>query len=182
MTTDMDGQQQNGSTAFDKQQWLSHAFREYSGMMCRAANAVLRQADQAEDVVQNLFAGWMGKDLSPEVMRNPKSYLYRAARNAALDLKKSRERRKETDRVEELDIQDGRSARANDNIRDRLEGAFSGVKAHIAEILSLHYYHGYTDSEIARMLNQTRSRIASTLSRWRIGLRAANPSGALQTA
>ena len=148
-------------------------FREHYGFMYRAAYAVIGRRAEAEDVIQNLFLKLVPRELPPEIGTNPKGYLHRSAVHASLNVNRSRDRRKETDGVEELEIADTVTGRANDNVRNKLRDMFAKLKPHAVEILILHCEQGYSDAEIAELFGQSRSKIASILCRARAQLKKA---------
>src|SRR6266478_1442195 len=134
-------------------------FREHYKLMYRAANTVIDCPSQAEDVVQNLFLKFVQRPLRPEVRKNPKGYLFRAAFHEALNIRRSRKCRKETPGLEKLKIAEPGTGRANDNARDHLQEMLGKLKPHVVEILILHCEHGYSDTEIAEMLGEKRGKI-----------------------
>jgi RNA polymerase sigma factor (sigma-70 family) len=156
-----------------RKQKIEDLFLEHYNFLFRAAKAILRRKADAYDVVQELYLKCAQNDLQPEIMKNPKAYLHRAAVRAALDWKRSGKRRKEDHGVEDLEIHDASSGRANDRVRDILENIFTTFKskAEVVDILILHHNEGYSDAEIADLLGETRSKIASILSRAHAKLR-----------
>ncbi len=152
---------------------IEELFRKHYKFMYRAAKAVTRREADAEDVIQNLFLKFVQHELRPEVRANPKGYLHRAAVNAALNMIRTRNRRKETDGVEKLELAEPGAVRANDNVQDKLRDTFTELKPDVVQIVILHCEHGYSDTEIARLLGQSRSKIASILCRVRTRLKKA---------
>jgi RNA polymerase sigma-70 factor, ECF subfamily len=150
-----------------RQRILDEVFTEIYHFLFRAAKAILRRKDDACDVIQDLYLKCVERELSCNAMDNPKAYLYRMAVNKALDWKRSRKSLREDGGVEQLEIQDVSTSRANDKVRDALEDLFSKLnfKREILQILVLHHIQGFSDTEIAELLGQTRSKIASILSR-----------------
>ena len=59
-------------------------YHEYSSALVGHVRRIVGDADEAADVVQGMFVSIMEKDALRTVV-NPRSYLYRAAHNAALD-------------------------------------------------------------------------------------------------
>ncbi len=60
-------------------------FRKYYQSLCNYANSMLREIDEAEEVVQNLFSGIWEKRTELEISISLKSYLYRAVHNHCLN-------------------------------------------------------------------------------------------------
>jgi RNA polymerase sigma factor (sigma-70 family) len=150
-----------------RQRTLDEVFIEIYDFLFRAAKAILRRKDDACDVIQDLYLKCVERELSCDALDNPKAYLHRMAVNKALDWKRSRKSRKEDGDVDQLEIQDVSTSRANDKVRDALEDLFSKLhfKTEILQILILHDIQGFSDAEIAELLGKTRSKIASILSR-----------------
>jgi RNA polymerase sigma-70 factor (ECF subfamily) len=59
-------------------------FEEHYVLVCRTAYGVTGRVEDAEDVVQTLFLRLLQREKSPELLKNPKGYLYRAAVNLSL--------------------------------------------------------------------------------------------------
>jgi RNA polymerase sigma-70 factor (ECF subfamily) len=60
-------------------------FRKYYQSLCNYANSMLKEIDEAEEVVQNLFSGIWEKRTDLEISISLKSYLYRAVHNHCLN-------------------------------------------------------------------------------------------------
>src|SRR5262250_3097862 len=79
----------------DKQstQEFERIFREHSQFVYRTAYGVTGNAEDAEDVLQTIFLRLVRRDIPPNLKRNPKAYLYRAAVNVSLSTLRSRRQR-----------------------------------------------------------------------------------------
>jgi len=60
-------------------------FRKYYQSLCNYANSILKEMDEAEEIVQNLFSGLWEKRGDLEITISLKSYLYRAVHNHCLN-------------------------------------------------------------------------------------------------
>ncbi|RYU97174.1 RNA polymerase sigma-70 factor [Emticicia agri] len=60
-------------------------FRKYYQSLCNYANSMLKEMDEAEEIVQNLFSGIWEKRAELEISISLKSYLYRAVHNHCLN-------------------------------------------------------------------------------------------------
>ncbi|RFS14641.1 RNA polymerase sigma-70 factor [Emticicia sp. C21] len=60
-------------------------FRKYYQSLCNYANSMLKEIDESEEVVQNLFSGIWEKRTELEISISLKSYLYRAVHNHCLN-------------------------------------------------------------------------------------------------
>ncbi len=103
-------------------------------------------------------------------------YLHRAAVNAALDLVRSRkgkdgsfedvEPRLADDAADNPESRHGRQ-----ELRDELRRAVARLSPRASEVVSLRYFEGYRNHEIARMLGTSRTTVAVILHRARHRLR-----------
>ena len=146
-------------------------FEEHYDLTYRTAYAITRRAEDAEDVVQTIFLQLLRRDVLPDLTKNPKGYLYRAA--VSLSLKTIRSQRRYVLIANGEQIEAPGVADAGDEERmDRLLWrAIAELHESAAEILLLRYLHGYALSEIANMLHTTRSTVAVSLFRSRARLK-----------
>jgi RNA polymerase sigma-70 factor (ECF subfamily) len=128
--------------------------------------------EDAEDVLQTLFVQLLRRERPPAFEQDPKAYLYRAAVNTSLNVIRSRQRNIVSGDVDKLDDPASRRQSAReDNIREQLRAVMSELSPRSAEIFILRHVHGYTDSEIAKLLGISRGTVAVTLFRARARLR-----------
>ncbi len=115
------------------------------------ARLILRSTDLAEDAVQEaLVRAWQ----QLPGLRDPDrfdAWLYRLVVNACADQGRQLRRRSEQVRplVLETAIADDTGSVAD---RDQLERGFSRLKPEQRSVMVLHYYSGFSASEIAQML------------------------------
>jgi len=146
-------------------------FREHYDLVHGTAYGVIGRREDAEDVVQTVFMRVFRREMPPELRRNPKAYLYRAAVNQSLNIIRSRRRRPTTD-IAHLEISaDEVSAGQAEAIHRRLYEAIGDLNPKHAEILILRYVHDYSDAEIAKLLGTSRGTIAVSLYRSRAHLK-----------
>jgi RNA polymerase sigma-70 factor, ECF subfamily len=152
---------------------LERVFREHHAMVFRAAYRITGNANDAEDVLQNVFLRMMKRDPFAEPVDNIASFLHRAAVNSALDLIRSRQNARSIP-LEDLEpvLAEGAHrgpdrAHSSGEIRDWLRSALSRLNPRIAEMFSLRFFEGKDNPEIARLLNTTPGTVAVTLSRTR---------------
>jgi RNA polymerase sigma-70 factor (ECF subfamily) len=141
-------------------------FREHYRFVYRTAYSMTGRAEDAEDVLQSLFLQLLRRELPPQLKDNPKPYLYKAAVNLSLNLIRSRKRLILTDSFEHAAV-----CRQPDDLQSRLLEAVAQLTPNAIEILILHYVHGYSDKEIAKLLGRSRGTIAVTLFRSRARLK-----------
>ena len=76
-------------------------FNENHALVYRVAYRVTGSNEDAEDVLQTLFLRLLRREILPDIERNPKAYMHRAAINIALDIVKQRSRNVTTGNVED---------------------------------------------------------------------------------
>src|SRR3989442_3921957 len=149
-----------------KQQEFEALFSKYHQLVYRAAYRVSGSREDAEDALQTLFLGLIDQGFSDELIQNPEGYLYRSAVNQARQMYRARKRRNHTDDDVEFLEDPATDCNAGDaDMRHRLLDAIAKLEPEHAEMLLLHYDHGYSDAEIAAMLGKTRVAIAVALHR-----------------
>lgn len=146
-----------------KQAELEHLYRAHHMSLYRYLRAILRNPDDAMDCLQTVFAGLLRS--SPDPQGEPRSYLFRAAHNAAIDLLRKR----------------GRETSWSENGEHPLVVADDGADAEVVqkalaklsvthyEVVVLKIYSGLTFREIAAALEVPQktceSRYAAALKR-----------------
>ena len=148
---------------------LAAAFEEHHRRVFRAAFRVTGSIDDAEDVLQTVFLNMMKRDTAAglDLGNDPKSYLCRAAVNAAVDVLRTRKRKTEL-QPESEDYEGAPGADvavARRELRRRLRAALSQLSPRVASIVALRFFEGYGNAEIATMLGTSSSSIAVTLHR-----------------
>ena len=147
-------------------------FRDHSGFVYRTAYRVTGSVEDAEDVLQTLFVQLLRRDLPPDFEKSAKAYLYRAAVNTSLNLIRTRRRSVLTADLDAFEpVSPGAESRGQNEIEERLRAAIAELNPQAAEILVLRHVHGYSDTEIAKLLGTSRGTIAVSLFRTRARLR-----------
>jgi RNA polymerase sigma-70 factor (ECF subfamily) len=147
-------------------------FNEYSRFVYRTAYAVTGRHEDAEDVLQTIFLRLARHEIAPELLKNPKPYLYRSAVNVSLNVIRSRRRVANLqDAARHEQPETTPDAIFDEELCSRLREAIGELKPKAAEILLLRYTHNHSDAEIARMLGVSRGTIALKLFRLRARLK-----------
>ena len=155
---------------------LAAAFEEHHQRVFRAAFRVTGSIDDAEDVLQTVFLNMMKRETATgvDLGNDPKSYLCRAAVNAAVDVLRARKRKTaiepEAEPPQETAGADAELTRRE--LRRRLRAALSRLSPRAASIVALRFFEGYGNAEIATILGTSASSIAVTLHRARQRLKA----------
>jgi RNA polymerase sigma-70 factor, ECF subfamily len=149
---------------------LETVFLEHRTRVYRAAYRITGHAQDAEDVLQNVFLRLARRGPGTLQVDNLPSYLYRSAVNAALDILRDR---KEKPGVGLEEAGPGALPAATDRlaesaeIRAWLRRALARLTPQAAEVFTLRYLEGLENQEIARMLGVSRVAVAVTLHRTR---------------
>ncbi|WP_310588008.1 RNA polymerase sigma-70 factor [Runella sp. SP2] len=64
---------------------FEQVFRKYYGGLCTYGRSILRDEEESEEIVQNVFVGIWEKRAELEITQSLKSYLYRAVHNHCLN-------------------------------------------------------------------------------------------------
>jgi RNA polymerase sigma-70 factor (ECF subfamily) len=151
---------------------LEQLFREHYHMLYRTAYSLLENKADAEDVPQSLFLRLLRNGMTPDLQKNAKGYLYRAAVNLSLNMIRERKRQPITGDSHCLEDQAERSdSDAAEEIHRRLAEAIAELEPEAAQTLVLRYVHNYSDSEIAKLMGTSRGTIAMRLFRYRARLK-----------
>jgi RNA polymerase sigma-70 factor (ECF subfamily) len=152
---------------------LEQIYREHAALVYRTAFGLTRKREDAEDVLQTIFLRLLCRESRPNLERNPRGYLYRAATNQSLHILETRRRCPLLiDEQKLLSI----STSLGDpvfqrEIHQRLYQAIATLSPIAAKILTLRYVHEATDAEIAKMLGVSRTVVAVRLFRSRVRLK-----------
>ena len=146
-------------------------FKEYSRFVYRTAYAVTGRHEDAEDVLQTIFLRLARHKIAPDVLKNPKPYLYRSAVNVSINVIRSRSRATNFRNALHVQPETVSDDVFDEELCNRLREAIGQFKPEEAEILLLRYTHNHSDAEIARMLGVSRGTIALRLFRLRARLK-----------
>jgi RNA polymerase sigma-70 factor (ECF subfamily) len=141
---------------------VAELYTEHRDFIFHVALQVLRNADDAEDVVQNVFLRMMRNDQGPDEGRSAVGYLRRAAKNAAIDII-----RKRTQRAE-MELQEYYPAPAETFVERRhVRQVIEKLPSKNAELFEMHYQGGYMYEELAASFGMQVGTVKSRLHRIR---------------
>jgi RNA polymerase sigma-70 factor (ECF subfamily) len=149
-------------------------YREFAPLVYRTAWGVLGSREDAQDVLQRIFLRLLRRESPPDLQKNPKAYLRRAAVNESLNTLKMRRRGPvDFDDLERLagipaSSPDGQF---DDDMHERLYAAIGQLSPEAAEILILRYMYNTSTADIGRMLGVSRTVIGVRLFRSRARLK-----------
>ena len=166
--------QSSGPTGRPLPEDFERIFQEHHSLVYRVAYRVTGSAEDAEDVLQTLFLRLLRRDMLPDIERNPKAYLHRAAINIALDIVKQKSRHVAPGDIEDQ-LEDGKPQpdrqHQSSQFQDWLREALAELNPRAAEIFVLRHVEGYDNSEIAKLLGTSRGTVAVLLFRARARLK-----------
>ena len=155
-------------------QELEGIYHEYAPLIYRTAWGVLGTREDAEDVLQTIFLRLLRRESPPDLRKNPKAYLYKAAVTASLDVLKAKRRRPvlvdDLDRLE-IPALDQRSF-FDEEMSERLYDAIARLNADAAGVVILRYMHNKSIAAIAKELGVSRTAVGVRLFRSRARLKA----------
>jgi RNA polymerase sigma-70 factor, ECF subfamily len=143
---------------------LELAFRAHHALVFRTAYRITGNAADAEDVLQVVFLRML-RQAGGTHMDSQESYLRRAAINAALDILRSRK----ADRTVELT--DNLPHNDTPDLRRALGRALARLEPRSAEVFTLRFIEGFTNSEIGKLLGISQVLVAVIVHRTRKKLR-----------
>jgi RNA polymerase sigma-70 factor (ECF subfamily) len=153
-----------GGRAVEQTNRLEELVTRYEHTLFRAALAILGDAPEAEDAVQDTFLRYLEKRPVFRDKEHEKAWLLKVTANGC----KSRLREKKRHpTLELLDIYPAK----DQNSRELLEAVLA-LPANQRAVIHLYYYEGYSTDEIAGILGQRPGTVRSHLSRARAALRA----------
>lgn len=145
---------------------ITSLYRSHGDQVWRRARAILRNDDDARDLVQEVFL-WLWTN--PGAFRGqsaPSTYLYAATTRAALTrLRDARNRARLLDeRVVAADVHPTHAGLSVDQRAD-LRALMARLPEHVAEVVVYSFIDGMSHDEIAALLGITRREVAARLER-----------------
>lgn len=137
-------------------------YQRYADVVYRAALRVTGSTADSEDVLQTVFLRLLNRDDMAETARAPEAYFRRAATNAAIDIIRRRAVRGERTVDEQLT-----APSSSPILKERLRRAIAQLPPRDAELFSLRYVEGVSNSELAEMLGMERVTVGTRLHRIR---------------
>ena len=142
------------------EQEVNRAVEQYSDMILRLCMVSLKHPQDAEDILQTVFLKYALSDKDFESEEHEKAWLIRVAVNACKDLLKSLFRRS----VVPLEEACGCVADMDEEQLFLLQ-ALRELPKEYREVIYLHFYEGYTASEIAGILRKNPNTVYTHLRR-----------------
>jgi RNA polymerase sigma-70 factor (ECF subfamily) len=151
---------------------LDQIFREHHRLVYRTAYCVTGRREDAQDIAQTIFLRLLRREIPPELKKNPKGYLYRAAVNQSLNTIRSRRRHVQVNDAESFEkVATSSESDDAEELHKRLYEAIAELDPEAGQILILRYVHSYSISDIAKLLGKSYSLITVRLFRSRARLK-----------
>jgi len=154
-------------------------FREWYSPLCRYAYSILRNMDEAEDVVQQTFYKLWDQRKEIEIRTSINSYLYRMVHNACLNkIKqiKTREEHLSEYSLEQNDVEhNSESILLNNELKKNIESAIDMLPPRCKEVFKLSRFEQLSYAEISDQLgisvNTVETQIVKALKSLRLSLK-----------
>jgi RNA polymerase sigma-70 factor (ECF subfamily) len=138
--------------------WLGTVYEEFRRELFRAAWTILRRTDLAEDAVHAAFVKLVKLDAPPA---DPKLYVFRAIRNAAIDLARQRTRRREESLSLEWDPPRAEADEVSCDESRAVSAAIERLDTASREVIELHLHSALSFREISELLGEPLPTVAS---------------------
>lgn len=133
------------------------AFRNFYSELCGFANTFMKDIEDSEEIVQEMFVNLWKNRLRIDIKTSFKAYLYSSVRNACMNKKKHikiREEYKEhNEREIELNFANTEETVEADELQDRIRVAIEKLPKQQRKVFVLSRYEGKKYKEIAKELN-----------------------------
>lgn len=161
-TTLMAGIGSTGENEESRARTLEDIYDAYARSLYRYAYAITRSAEDAEDVLQEVFGRIASEKRCPACAEATRSYLFTAVRNASYSVLRSRHRRRELASAWAGDA-DMTCGDASDSIiqSQLMRHAFGALPTEQREVLVLKVYDQMSFKEIAEAVGASISTVAS---------------------
>lgn len=148
--------------SFASDEYIEQIVKTHSNSMFRAAFAVLKNRDDAEDVVQEAFMKLMEKQPRFTDDEHARAWLLRVAINLSKNMLKASWRKNKSENEE---------ASYTENESDEVLFCVMKLEENYRTVIHLYYYEGYSIKEIASILSLPSATVGTRLKRGRAKLK-----------
>lgn len=149
--------------SFASDEYIETIVKAHSNSMFKAAYAILRNRDDAEDVTQEAFMKLMESKPHFSDSEHAKAWLLRVTINLSKNMLKASWRKNKTENNEELSY--------TENESDEVLFCVMKLEESYRTVIHLYYYEGYSTNEIAYILKLPSATVRTRLKRARAKLR-----------
>jgi RNA polymerase sigma-70 factor (ECF subfamily) len=137
--------------------WRAAIYEQFRRELFLTAFTVLRRADEAEDAIHQAFTRLVRLERPPT---DPKLYVFRAVRNAALDLAKTAARRRE-ESIHDWDAPAGAAETLDPDSARGVREAIARLDEASRTVVEMHLQAGLTFQETADILGEPLPTVSS---------------------
>ena len=157
----------------ERKRRCAEAMRVHGDAVYRLAFARCRNTADAEDIFQTTFLRFYASRTLFKNAEHEKAWLLRVCINACKDLQKSAWHMKVSAMPDEFDVPDMNTRKDATPQEEALDEAMQGLSPEQRTVVHLHYFEGFSTSEVAQMLGIRPATARSHLHRARIAMRNA---------
>lgn len=143
---------------------IEQAYHKYADMLYRIALTYMRNREDAEDAVHDAFVTYIEKAPRFSDDTHERAWIVRVTVNKCLDAKRRRKIRQYTP-LEDINVQS--VAEVNDELPLELRDALDKLPDKLRIVTVLHYFEGFSVTEVAAMTALTVSAVKMRLARAR---------------
>lgn len=146
----------------EKKTKFEQVYLEYRGLMFYVANSILHNEHDAEDMVHSAFVSIAEniKKIERPLCPKTKAYVVTVVESKSIDLYRRRQRHPEVPFEE-----DTVGLQVEYSGTHTLARCFARLPARYRHVLSLKYYHGFNNREIAKTLNISKANAVKLIQR-----------------
>jgi RNA polymerase sigma-70 factor, ECF subfamily len=133
---------------------FNRLFFKYYSSLCSYVDTIITDSSGAEDIVQNLFIKLWSDRKKILINKDINSYLFRAAKNSAMNyLRAERNRKKAINNLEIINVQQEKEESNQEEFLQKLEECINQLPERSKEVLLMHRFEELRQKEIAERLN-----------------------------
>lgn len=133
---------------------FNRLFIRYYASLCSYVTTIINDSSASEDIVQNLFIKLWSDRKKIAIYRNIEHYLFKAAKNSALNYLRSETNRKKTmEKLTVFDCPDETEYTTQEEFLQKLEECINQLPERSKEVLVLNRFEELKQKEIAEKLN-----------------------------
>lgn len=133
---------------------FNRLFFKYYASLCSYVTAIIEDSSDSEDIVQNLFVKFWSDRNKIAIHTNIEHYLFKSAKNSALNyLRSETNRKKAMDKLEIMDCPEIEECSSREEYLQKLEECINQLPERSKEVFLLSRFEELKQKEIADKLN-----------------------------
>ena len=138
----------------DDYQSFNHLFFKYYASLCSYITTIIEDSSASEDIVQNLFVKFWSDRKKIAIHTNIEHYLFKAAKNGALNyLRSETNRKKAMEKLAIMDCPKIEECSTQEEFLQKLEECINQLPERSKEVFLLSRFEELKQKEIAEKLN-----------------------------